>query len=265
MLLSAPLRRPAQKALHGKGHSGIVTRVAAADRVSNLVRTIRRKRLVRVAAEPNPVIFDAARTALIVVDMQNDFCAPGGWFDSQGIDLAVARRVIKPINAMVKGARRAKIPVVWLNWSVRPDRLNLPHGVLRTGAYGARLPSGKGPVLERGSWGARIVAGLDARKTDIHVDKHRLSGFWDNEFDTILRRMDVTTLLFAGVNLDRCVLATMQDAAFIGYDPILLDDCSATSSPKYCSESARFLLRLLYGFLTTSTAVLNALKRGVSR
>jgi len=239
--------------------------VAAADRVSNLVRTIRRKRLVRVAAEPNPVIFDAARTALIVVDMQNDFCAPGGWFDSRGIDLAVARRVIKPINAMVKGARRAKIPVVWLNWSVRPDRLNLPHGVLRTGAYGARLPSGKGPVLERGSWGARIVAGLDARKTDIHVDKHRLSGFWDNEFDTILRRMDVTTLLFAGVNLDRCVLATMQDAAFIGYDPILLDDCSATSSPKYCSESARFLLRLLYGFLTTSTAVLNALKRGVSR
>jgi len=239
--------------------------VAAADRVSNLARTIRRKRLVRVAAEPNPVIFDAARTALIVVDMQNDFCAPGGWFDSRGIDLAVARRVIKPINAMVKGARRAKIPVVWLNWSVRPDRLNLPHGVLRTGAYGARLPSGKGPVLERGSWGARIVAGLDARKTDIHVDKHRLSGFWDNEFDTILRRMDVTTLLFAGVNLDRCVLATMQDAAFIGYDPILLDDCSATSSPKYCSESARFLLRLLYGFLTTSTAVLNALKRGVSR
>lgn len=229
------------------------------------MRTIRRKRLVRVAAEPNPVIFDAARTALIVVDMQNDFCAPGGWFDSRGIDLAVARRVIKPINAMVKGARRAKIPVVWLNWSVRPDRLNLPHGVLRTGAYGARLPSGKGPVLERGSWGARIVAGLDARKTDIHVDKHRLSGFWDNEFDTILRRMDVTTLLFAGVNLDRCVLATMQDAAFIGYDPILLDDCSATSSPKYCSESARFLLRLLYGFLTTSTAVLNALKRGVSR
>ena len=239
--------------------------MAAADRVSNLVRTTRRKRPVRIAAEPNPVVFDAARTALIVIDMQNDFCAPGGWFDSRGIDLSVARSVIKPINAMVKGARKAKIPVVWLNWGVRPDRLNLPHGVLRTGAYGARLPSGKGPVLERGSWGARIVAELDARKTDIHVDKHRLSGFWDNELDTILRRMDVTTLLFAGVNLDRCVLATMQDAAFIGYDPILLDDCSATSSPQYCSESARFLLRLLYGFVTTSTAVLKGLKRGASK
>ena len=77
--------------------------------------------------------------------------------------------------------------------------------------------------------------------------------------------MESTTLLFAGVNLDRCVLATMQDASFIGYDPILLDDCSATSSPQFCSEAARFLLRLLYGFVTTSKAVLVGLKKGGSR
>lgn len=233
--------------------------------VSNLVRATRRKRPVRVAAEPGPLVFDAARTALLVIDMQNDFCSPGGWFDSRGIDLAPARSVIKPINAMLTGARKARIPVIWLNWGVRPDRLNLPHGVMRTGAYGKRLSRGRGPVLERGSWGARIIPELDARKADIHVDKHRLSGFWDNELDAILRRMDVTTLLFAGVNLDRCVLATMQDAAFIGYDPILLDDCSATSSPQYCSEAARFLLRLLYGFVTTSRAVLSGLKQGGSR
>ena len=239
----------------------MLTRMA----VVNLVRAARRKRPVRIAAAPNPVVFDAARTALIVIDMQNDFCARGGWFDSRGIDLGPARGVITPINRMLAGARKAKIPVVWLNWGVRPDRLNLPHGVLRTGAYGARLPSGKGPVLERGSWGARIVDELDARKGDIHVDKHRLSGFWDNELDAILRRMDVTTLLFAGVNLDRCVLATMQDAAFIGYDPILLDDCSATSSPQYCSEAARFLLRLLYGFVTTSRLVLAGLNKGASK
>jgi nicotinamidase-related amidase len=237
---------------------------AKPSRVANLVRQVRRPRPVRIAAEPNPVVFDAARTALIVIDMQNDFCAPGGWFDSRGIDLGPARGVIAPINRMLAGAREARIPVVWLNWGNRPDRLNLPHGALRTGAYGARLPSGRGPVLERGSWGARIVDELDARKSDIRVDKHRLSGFWDNELDSILRRMEVTTLLFAGVNLDRCVLATMQDAAFIGYDPILLDDCSATSSPKYCSEAARFLLRLLYGFLTTSRDVLAGLKKGAS-
>jgi ureidoacrylate peracid hydrolase len=238
---------------------------ARPSRVSNLVRTRRKSRPVRVAAEPQPLIFDATRAGLVVIDMQNDFCAPGGWFDSRGIDLAPARNVIAPINRMTAGARKAKIPVVWLNWGNRPDRLNLPLGVLRTGAYGARLPGGKGPVLERGSWGARIVDGLETRKDDIHVDKHRLSGFWDNELDSILRRMDVTTLFFAGVNLDRCVLATMQDAAFIGYDPILLDDCSATSSPQYCSEAARFLLRLLYGFVTTSKAVLAGLNKGASK
>src|ERR1700687_5990061 len=175
---------------------------ANASRVSNLVRPVRRTRPVRVAAEPQPLIFDAARAALVVSDMQNGFSAPGGWFDSRGIDLAPARGVIAPINRMAAGARKAKMPVVWLNWGNRPDRLNLPLGVLRTGAYGAKLPSGKGPVLERGSWGARIVDGLETRKEDIHVDKHRLSGFWDNELDSILRRMDVTTLFFAGVNLD---------------------------------------------------------------
>ncbi|SRR5258706_6737375 len=233
--------------------------------VANLMAKRRRARPVRIAAEPDPILLDAARSALIVIDMQNDFCAPGGWFDTRGIDLAPARGVIAPINRMVAGARKAKIPVIWLNWGNRPDRLNLPRGVLRTGAYGARLPSGRGPVLERGSWGARIVKELDARKGDIYVDKHRLSGFWDNELDSILRRLDVSALFFAGVNLDRCVLATMQDAAFIGYDPILLDDCSATSSPQYCSEAARFLLRLLYGFVTTSQNVLAALNKGASK
>jgi nicotinamidase-related amidase len=235
------------------------------ERDSNLARTLPRPRRIRVAAEPNPVILDLARTALVVIDMQNDFVSAGGWFDSRNIDLAPAQRVIAPINRMLAGARKAKMPVVWLNWGNRPDRLNLPHGVLRTGAYGERLKSGRGPVLERGSWGAQVVPQLDARKTDIHVDKYRLSGFWDNELDSILRRMEITTLLFAGVNLDRCLLATMQDAAFIGYDPILLDDCAATSSPQYCSEAARFLLRLLYGFVTTSGAVLAGLAGGAQR
>jgi len=120
-------------------------------------------------------------------------------------------------------------------------------------------------VLERGSWGARIVDELKQAKDDIHVDKHRLSGFWDNELDSILRRMDIGTLFFAGVNLDRCVLATMQDASFIGYDAILLEDCSATSSPPYCTEAARFLLRLLYGFVTSSKEVLAGLNKGRSK
>jgi nicotinamidase-related amidase len=230
---------------------------------TNLVRASRRKRAVRIAAEPNPIVIDAARTALLVIDMQNDFCAPGGWFDSRGIDLEPSRRLFPAINRLLAGVRAAKIPVVWVNWGNRPDRLNLPLGVLRTGAYGKKLKGG--PVLERGSWGAAIVDELDTRKQDIYIDKYRLSGFWDNELDSILRRMDVTTLLVAGVNLDRCVLATMQDASFIGYDPILVDDCSATASPAYCAEAARFLLRLLYGFVTTSEAVLAGLKKGRSR
>ncbi|HZQ74755.1 MAG TPA: isochorismatase family cysteine hydrolase [Burkholderiales bacterium] len=230
---------------------------------ANLVRPRRRSRPCRVAAQPTPFVFDASRAALVVIDMQNDFLSAGGWFDSRGIDLAPVRAVIEPVNRVAAAARRAAIPVIWLNWANRPDRLNLPLGVLRTGAYGKRLP--KGRILERGSWGARIVPELRVARGDIHVGKSRLSGFWDNELDSILRRMDASTLFFAGVNLDRCVLATMQDAAFIGYDAVLLDDCSASASPAYCSEAARFLLGLLYGFVATSDSLIAALKKGKSR
>ncbi len=227
--------------------------------VANLVRPTRRSRAVRVEAAPQPFAFDPARAALIVIDMQNDFLSPGGWFHSRGIDLAAARSVIAPINRTAAAARKAGMPVVWLNWGNRPDLLNLPHGVLRGGAYGKRLARGR--VLERGSWGAAIVPELNVSKNDIHIEKYRLSGFWDSQLDSILRRLDVTALLFAGVNLDRCVLATMQDASFIGYDVILLDDCSATVSPDFCAEAARFLLRKLYGFVTQSAEVIEALSK----
>ena len=92
------------------------------------------------------------------------------------------------------------------------------------------------------------------------MDKYRLSGFWDNELDSILRNLDVRTLLFAGVNVDRCVLATMQDAGFLGYDCILVDDCAATTSPDYCVRAVRYQVRNMYGFIARSPAILSAME-----
>ena len=64
-----------------------------------------------------------------------------------------------------------------------------------------------------------------------------MSGFFDTELDSVLRNLDVTTLLFGGVNVDQCVLATLMDAACLGYDVVLLDDCSATTSPAFCHQA----------------------------
>ncbi len=237
----------------------------------DLVRAPSQPLPLKLAARPQNVTIDGRRTALLVIDMQNDFCSRGGWVDLRGIDITPVRGPIAPLNRLMPALRQAKIPVVWVNWGNRPDRLSLPPGVLYAGVrnpagvgYGDEMPGGRGPVLERGSWGAAICADLTVDPSDIQIDKIRFSGFAHNDLDAVLRNLGVTTLLFAGVNLDRCVLATLQDASFLGYDCLLLEDCSATTGPEFCTQAAHFLVQQLYGFITGSEAVIGALSAGRS-
>jgi nicotinamidase-related amidase len=86
-----------------------------------------------------------------------------------------------------------------------------------------------------------------------------MSGFWDTPLDQILRQLDVTTLFFAGVNADQCVLHTLADANFLGFDTVMIEDCTATSSPDYCWQATLYNVRQIFGFTTTSDAILGAL------
>jgi nicotinamidase-related amidase len=91
------------------------------------------------------------------------------------------------------------------------------------------------------------------------VAKYRMSGFQDTELDSILRNLGVTTLLFAGVNADQCVLCTLQDANFRGYDCLLLQDCTATTSPDYCMAATIYNTRQCFGFVAGSAAIMAGL------
>lgn len=222
---------------------------------------------ITVDALPAPVSIDLGRTALVVVDMQNDFCHPDGWLASIDVDITEAQRPIVPLVAGVPVLRGAGVPVLWVNWGTRPDRANLPPGVLHvydpdgTGVgIGSATPTGA-PVLQRGSWGAALVDELIAvaGPADVAIDKHRMSGFWDTELDSVLRTLDVTTVLFAGVNADQCVLATLIDAACAGYDVVMLEDASATTSPAHCWESTLYNVRQCFGFTTSLGAVAEAI------
>ena len=221
---------------------------------------------LRVSAEPQAIEIDLARTALVVVDMQNDFCHTAGWFGCKGIGVAPMRKPINAIAGLSDALRRAGARIVWLNWGIRADRANLPSSVLYRGkrsadaaGYGEPSSSGRGPSLVQGSWGAAQIAELPAQASDISVDKHRLSGFWDTELDSVLRGAGITTLLFAGINTDRCVFSTLQDAGFLGYDCVLVEDACGTPSPQYVSDAIVFLVRQLHGFTTTCAALLSAL------
>ncbi|MBN9022952.1 MAG: isochorismatase family protein [Rhizobiales bacterium] len=222
-------------------------------------------RPVRLAAEPAPVTVDANKAALLVVDMQNDFCTRGGYMDSRGIDVTPNRAPIAPLRKMVARFRQESMPVIWVNWGVRKDLLNIAPSVRRahnpTGTetdIGAPIPGTRSEILRVGSWGAEVVDELNARGGDIQVTKHRFSGFWDTDLDAILRNLGVKTLFIGGVNLDQCVMTTLEDATFLGYDVILVEDCAATTSPPFCVEAALYNIKLLFGFVTRSEAVLRA-------
>ncbi|MFN3254767.1 MAG: amidase [Ilumatobacter sp.] len=230
----------------------------------SLVPTARTTRVVEVDAQPSRLRLDLARTAVVIVDMQNDFCHPDGWLGSIEVDVTPARSPIDALVSSLPAMRAGGAAVVWLNWGTRPDRANLPPNVVhvydpdgRGVGIGSSEPTGH-PVLQTGSWGAALIDELVVQPGDIEVDKHRMSGFWDTELDSVLRNLDVSTLLFAGVNADQCVLATLIDAACIGYDVVMLDDACATTSPSYCWDATVYNVRQCFGFTASLADIATA-------
>ena len=129
---------------------------------------------LKIAAAPQNITIDLKRTAMIVIDMQNDFCAKGGWVDHLGVDYAPDRTPIAPLQRLLPALRQAKVPVVWVNWGNRPDLMNMPPNQLHlykpSGVgigLGEPLPGSGAHVLEKDSWAAAVVDELEKKPGDI--------------------------------------------------------------------------------------------------
>jgi ureidoacrylate peracid hydrolase len=227
------------------------------DTHTDLTRPRRAARPARVAAQPKDVVIDLSASAMIVIDMQNRFCHPA--MAPEGDDRPT-RRALGPLARLLPALRGAGVPVLWVNWGNRQDRMNLPPNVLRP----FRPDGSTEPFLAKGSWEAEIDPLLVPEAGDIHVDKYRISGFPDTPLDSILRNLRVTTLLFAGVNLDQCVYATLVDASCLGYDCVLVEDCAATGSPEYCTQATIYNVRRGFGFVVKADDVIGAVGRSVT-
>jgi ureidoacrylate peracid hydrolase len=251
---------------HALGSQGRNT-YRVSDRVVDMRRPVREVQSVQLEAQPQDVLLDLSRCALVIIDMQNDFCGTEGWTASMGIDFSTGRALVDPINRAAAVMRERDVPVIWVNWGVRSDRANLSPGTQHP-----FNPNGQGPglagettigsrtyhVLQKGEWGAELIDGLESAPQDIRVDKHRISGFWDTPLDAILKNHGVSTVIFAGVNADHCVLGTLMDANFHGYDTIMLEDCVATTSPDFCLQATLHNVRFCFGFTTTANALEHA-------
>jgi nicotinamidase-related amidase len=212
-------------------------------------------RIALLDSAPQQVRFDIEKAAIVVIDMQNDFCTKGGWVAHLGGDYDADRAPIAPLQRLLPIARQEGVP----------NQLHLykPTG---TGiGLGEPLPGHGAHVLEKDSWAAAVVDELAPEPQDICVDKYRISGFWDTPLDSILRNLGTRTVFFAGVNTDQCVLHTLTDANFLGYGCVMLSDCCATSSPAFCTEATIWNVKKCFGFVATSMQLADALNDGASQ
>jgi ureidoacrylate peracid hydrolase len=191
-------------------------------------------RRIKLDAKPGPVEFDTAHTAVLVVDMQNDFGAKGGMFDRAGIDITRIQNVVAPITRTLTAARQAGMRVIYLMMGYRPDLSDLgaPGSVNRTRhmqfkvGESVRAPDGSdGRILVRDTWNTAIVDELKPREGDLLVWKTRFSGFYQTSLHDDLQRFGCRHLIVTGCTTSICVESTVRDAMFRDYLPVLLSDC----------------------------------------
>lgn len=164
-----------------------------------------------------------SRTALVVIDAQNDFLHAEGWYAKSGVDVSHMQRTIEPIRALVAAAKDKRIPVIWTRHGFRDAR--------DAGVFFQLRPFLKDGGLRQGTWGYAILDGLGATAQDWYVEKTRLSAFYNTSLEGILRGLRAETVLFAGVLTNQCVAATSKDANFRDFKPIVVEESTGTTLP----------------------------------
>lgn len=174
----------------------------------------------------------AASAAILVVDMQNDFCAEGGYISKLGRDTSACRRIVPALSGLVAAARGAGMPVIWLQ--ARYDAGDVPEPMrLRQAQMGGGMT-----CCAEGSWGAEPF-GLEPEAEDVVVIKHTFSGFVGTPLDEILRERGVRSIVLAGVQTNVCVESTLRDAHAHGYYVIVPRDAVASHMPDEHSATLR--------------------------
>lgn len=190
------------------------------------------------------------RTALVVVDMQNDFCAPGGYIAGIGRDVASQGAIVAPLVTLIAAARAALVPVLWLTACYEDERV--PPAML---AQKRRM--GVGAICcARGSWGGDFF-GVRPAEGEAVFEKHTYSGFSNPGFEAHLRARGIETLLFCGVQTNICVESTLRDAHSRGFYVALAADAVASHTP-HLHEATLANVRFLLGDVLTSTEIAQA-------
>ena len=224
-----------------------------------------------IAARPEPVSIDPQRTALLVIDMQNDFASTGGMFERAGIEVSGISAAVAATAPVLRAARAAGIPVIYLKMEHDPDLVDAgphdaPHWIkhvpMGVGSSAAAPDGRPSRVLVRDTWNTDVVDELAPEPGDHVVSKHRYSGFFETELDELLQGLGAKHLLVTGCTTSICVESTVRDAMFRDYACVVLRDCTAepigSGLARTNHEASLLVIETLFGWTASSDAVLAA-------
>jgi ureidoacrylate peracid hydrolase len=229
---------------------------------------------ITIDSRPEALVIEPARTAVIVVDMQNDFGSHGGMMALAGIDISGNRAVIPATGRVLAAARQAGILVIYLKMAFRadlsdagvPDAPNwLKHLPLRAGEETTTPHGTASRILVRDTWNTDIIAELQPEPADVVLYKHRYSGFYETDLDKVLRSRSIKSLIFTGWTTSVCVESTVRDAMFRDYGCLVLEDCTAepigNGLLRSNHEASLLAIEILFGWVSESAKVVAALEK----